>query len=80
MKYEQLASDIIYGAGGGENIESVIHRATRLRFTLKQSASADKDKVNNLDGVIAAVESGGQFQVAKAKENGVSLSIKTSDF
>lgn len=80
MKYEQLASDIIYGVGGGENIESVIHCATRLRFKLKQSASADKDKVNNLDGVIAAVESGGQFQVAKAKENGVSLSIKTSDF
>lgn len=63
MAYEQLASDIIKGVGGANNVDSVIHCATRLRFKLYDSANADKDMVKALPGVIAAVESGGQFQV-----------------
>ncbi len=63
MAYEQLAQDIVKGVGGAENVESVFHCATRLRFKLHENAKADKQHVSDLDGVIAAVESGGQFQV-----------------
>lgn len=63
MSYQQLAADIIKGAGGAENVESVVHCATRLRFKLYDHSKASKDDVNGLDGVMAAVESGGQFQV-----------------
>ncbi|WP_456295877.1 PTS transporter subunit EIIC [Vibrio sp. AK197] len=63
MAYEQLASDIIDGVGGIENIDSVFNCATRLRFRLKEASKGNKNKVNELEGVIAAVESGGQFQV-----------------
>lgn len=35
MKYEQLAKDIIQNVGGKENVNSVVHCITRLRFKLK---------------------------------------------
>lgn len=63
MAYEQVAADIVKGVGGAENVESVVHCATRLRFKLYDNAKADKETVKGLDEVIAAVESGGQFQV-----------------
>jgi beta-glucoside PTS system EIICBA component len=63
MAYEQLATDIIKTAGGAENIASVVHCATRLRFKLNDNSKSDKDAAKALDGVIAAVESGGQYQV-----------------
>ncbi|WGY46646.1 PTS transporter subunit EIIC [Vibrio sp. ABG19] len=63
MAYEQVAADIMKGVGGIENVESVVHCATRLRFKLYDNSKADKDAVKSLDEVIAAVQSGGQFQV-----------------
>ncbi len=63
MKYQQLAKDILEGAGGAANVSSLVHCATRLRFKLHNNSNADAAKVKSLDGVIAAVESGGQFQV-----------------
>ncbi len=63
MSYEKVATDIIKYVGGKENIESVVHCATRLRFKLLDNSKADKDGIKSLDDVIAAVESGGQFQV-----------------
>jgi PTS system beta-glucosides-specific IIC component len=43
-KYEKLASDIIKNVGGKENINSVFHCVTRLRFSLKDESKA-KDKL-----------------------------------
>jgi PTS system beta-glucosides-specific IIC component len=43
-KYEKLASDIIKNVGGKENINSVFHYVTRLRFSLKDESKA-KDKL-----------------------------------
>ncbi|WPC76212.1 PTS transporter subunit EIIC [Vibrio porteresiae] len=63
MAYEQLASDIIKSVGGAGNVASVIHCATRLRFKLYDQNQADKEQAKSLEGVITAVESGGQFQV-----------------
>ncbi|MDX7987487.1 PTS beta-glucoside transporter subunit IIABC [Xenorhabdus sp. 12] len=63
MKYRSLAQEIIIDVGGKENIVSLIHCATRLRFKLKNRALADIDKIKANTGVITVVESGGQFQV-----------------
>ncbi|HAL00148.1 MULTISPECIES: beta-glucoside-specific PTS transporter subunit IIABC [unclassified Exiguobacterium] len=63
MKYDQLAKEIIESVGGEQNVSSLVHCATRLRFVLKDKAKADKLKLEKLEGVIAVKESGGQFQV-----------------
>lgn len=63
MRYEQLAKDIIYNVGGKENINSVTHCITRLRFKLKDESKANTEVLNNTDGVVTVVKSGGQYQV-----------------
>ncbi|MBU3895042.1 PTS beta-glucoside transporter subunit IIABC [Serratia rubidaea] len=63
MKYQELAGDILQGVGGRENIISLVHCATRLRFKLNDPAQADAAGLKNNPGVIMVVESGGQFQV-----------------
>ena len=63
VDYGTLAGDILAGVGGEENVGSVVHCATRLRFRLIKPELADKEKVTALPGVITVVESGGQFQV-----------------
>lgn len=63
MDYKKVASDILENVGGKENIKSMTHCFTRLRFVLRDSKKADKDVVSRLEGVIQVVEAGGQFQV-----------------
>ncbi|HBZ1364728.1 TPA: PTS beta-glucoside transporter subunit IIABC [Klebsiella pneumoniae] len=63
MKHRELAKSILEGVGGKENIVSVIHCATRLRFKLKDHRLSDMDRLKNREGIIMVVESGGQFQV-----------------
>ncbi|RSL29884.1 PTS beta-glucoside transporter subunit IIABC [Salibacterium salarium] len=66
--FSNLASEIIEHVGGEDNVQSVVHCATRLRFKLKDREQADKQAVDDLDGVIQVVESGGQFQVVIGNE------------
>ncbi|WP_088815996.1 MULTISPECIES: beta-glucoside-specific PTS transporter subunit IIABC [Listeria] len=63
MKYEQLAKDILENVGGTENINSVFHCITRLRFKLKDEKIANTEKIKSLDGVVSVIQSGGQYQV-----------------
>lgn len=63
MKYEQLAKDIIKNVGGEENINSVVHCITRLRFKLKDESNANTDILKAMDGVVTVMKSGGQYQV-----------------
>ncbi|SFE11839.1 PTS system beta-glucoside-specific IIA component, Glc family /PTS system beta-glucoside-specific IIB component, Glc family /PTS system beta-glucoside-specific IIC component, Glc family [Phytobacter palmae] len=61
--YNKLASDILREVGGEENINSFTRCATRLRLVLNDTPADAKRRVQSLPGVIAVVESGGQFQV-----------------
>jgi PTS system beta-glucosides-specific IIC component len=61
--YNKLASDILREVGGEENINSFTRCATRLRLVLNETPADAKRRVQSLPGVIAVVESGGQFQV-----------------
>lgn len=72
MNYKETAEGIVKNIGGKENIASLTHCATRVRFKLKDNAKADKEAVKKVNGVITVVESGGQFQVVIGNEvNGV---------
>ena len=62
-KYQGLVKDILKGIGGKENISSVTHCFTRLRFKLKDEGLADQEFITALDGVVTVTRSGGQFQV-----------------
>lgn len=62
-KYQTIADDVLRAVGGSENVASVTHCATRLRFRLKDRDRADKAAVEATRGVITVVEAGGQFQV-----------------
>ncbi|AHG80528.1 PTS system, beta-glucoside-specific IIABC subunit [Mannheimia varigena USDA-ARS-USMARC-1388] len=61
--FSKLAQSILQLVGGEQNIHSLTHCATRLRFVLKNALKADKDTLNQTAGVISVVESGGQFQI-----------------
>lgn len=60
---KRIASEILYAVGGPDNVTSVYHCMTRLRFTLKDIDLVDVEMAKGVDGVIGAQVSGGQFQV-----------------
>lgn len=63
MDYTDLSHAIIQGVGGKDNVRSVVHCATRLRFKLRDVKKAATKTLENTDGVITVVQSGGQYQV-----------------
>lgn len=63
QKYNDLAQKIVSLVGGKENINTVYHCQTRLRFKLKDESKADQDALNNMDSVAKCLISGGVFQV-----------------
>ena len=62
-KYHELAEKIVANVGGKENINSLTHCITRLRFKLKDERNANDDILKNMDGVVTVMKSGGQYQV-----------------
>lgn len=63
MKYEKLSKEIILKVGGKDNIEKVIHCATRLRFTLRDESIAETASLKKTEGIFQVVQSGGQYQI-----------------
>lgn len=62
-KYESLAKEIVKNVGGKENIISLTHCVTRLRFQLQEESIANDEVLKNMDGVITVMKAGGQYQV-----------------
>lgn|SRR5574337_172732 len=62
-KYEALAKIIVDEVGGKDNINSLTHCITRLRFKLKDESKAHDDVLKNMDGVVTVMKAGGQYQV-----------------
>lgn len=62
-KYDGLARIIIQNVGGKENINSLTHCVTRLRFKLKDESKANTEVLEETDGVIKVIRSGGQYMV-----------------
>jgi len=63
IDYAQTAQDILKYIGGDNNVISVTHCATRLRFILKDNSAVEKEELKRVKGVITVIEAGGQMQV-----------------
>lgn len=61
--YQKLAQIIVKNVGGKDNVNSVTHCVTRLRFYLQDESKANDEVLKNTPGVISVVKSGGQYQV-----------------
>lgn len=61
--YDDLSKKIETFVGGSENVISLFHCATRLRFKVKDGSRVDKKRLGQLEGVIKVIDSGGQIQV-----------------
>ncbi|CAI6081574.1 PTS system beta-glucoside-specific EIIBCA component [Paenibacillus sp. JJ-100] len=68
MDHNKLAQNIVDRVGGRDNIQSLTHCATRLRFVLNDNGKADAGSLENTAGILKVVESGGQFQVVVGNE------------
>lgn len=90
LDHRQMAIDIVRLAGGAENVSSLGHCMTRLRFILKDESRADADKIKKINGVLGVVSAGGQFMVilgqnlipvyeAAIKEFGLSAGEQTAE-
>ena len=62
-KYQNLAKEIVKNVGGKDNVNSLTHCITRLRFKLKDESKANDDVLKQLSGVVTVMKSGGQYQV-----------------
>lgn len=68
MDYKKTAAEIVENIGGKENIASLTHCITRVRFKLKDNSKASAEAVKKIPGVINVIEQGGQFQVVIGNE------------
>ena len=62
-KYEELASQIIELIGGRDNVNTVTHCITRVRFKLKDESRTDDEKLTELPQIIKVMHANGQFQI-----------------
>ncbi|MED4074066.1 beta-glucoside-specific PTS transporter subunit IIABC [Priestia endophytica] len=70
MDNKQLGNKIIELVGGEENVNSLVHCATRLRFKLKDQNKANKKALEEIPDVLTVVEKGGQYQVVVGNKVG----------
>ena len=63
MDYNKTAKDILDNIGGGKNVVSAAHCATRLRLVIADNKLIDKAKLENVEGVKGVFEASGQLQV-----------------
>lgn len=60
---KQIAADVLAAVGGPDNVSSVLHCMTRLRFNLKNEGIVDDEQVKAVNGALGVAKQGGQYQV-----------------
>lgn len=68
MDYKAVGRKVLELVGGKENVVSLTHCATRLRFELKDKSKVNTQQLEKTPGVISVVDSGGQYQVIIGNE------------
>ena len=63
MDYAKTASLVIKYVGGKDNIKSVTHCATRLRFQLRDNGLRNEEAISDLEGVKGVFLTQSQFQI-----------------
>lgn len=60
---EKEAKELLALVGGKENVNQLVHCATRLRFELKDESLAQKKEIESKPYVLSVIISGGQYQI-----------------
>lgn len=63
MDYRKCASEILEAIGGKDNLASAAHCATRLRLVIADNSKANKQTLENIEGVKGVFEASGQLQI-----------------
>lgn len=63
MNYTDISREILEQVGGEQNVKSLIHCMTRLRFVLKDESIVNDSKVEKINGVIGTNRQSGQYQI-----------------
>ena len=63
MNYTNISREILEQVGGEQNVKSLIHCMTRLRFVLKDESIVNDSKVEKINGVIGTNRQSGQYQI-----------------
>ena len=63
LDYRKCAEEIAANIGGGSNVISAAHCATRLRLVIADNGKVNKEVLENIDGVKGLFESNGQLQL-----------------
>lgn len=63
INYDEIAKGIIENVGGKENVKSLRHCFTRLRFVLLDEEKANKEALKDLDGVVSIVQGSGEYMI-----------------
>ena len=63
LDYRKCAEEIAANIGGGSNVISAAHCATRLRLVIADNSKVNKEVLENIDGVKGMFESNGQLQL-----------------
>ena len=63
LDYRKCAEEITANIGGGSNVISAAHCATRLRLVIADNSKVNKSALENVDGVKGMFESNGQLQL-----------------
>ena len=63
LDYRKCAEQITANIGGGSNVISAAHCATRLRLVIADNSKVNKAALENVDGVKGMFESNGQLQL-----------------
>lgn len=67
-KFTNDIRELLEAIGGEENVSTVSHCATRLRFVLKDPNKADVEKIEKIKSVKGSFTQAGQFQVIIGNE------------
>lgn len=56
LTLNQIAKEIYDGAGGMENVQSVVHCMTRVRMSVRDDSKVDQAKLKSIPGVLGVVD------------------------
>lgn len=78
MDYKETAAKLVELVGGKDNITSVKHCMTRVRFVLKDDSKADVAGTEKLKDVMKVIQNAGQYQVVVGADKVEELSSEVS--
>ena len=61
--FSKIAKELIEKLGGKENISGAAHCSTRLRLVLNDESKADKEGIEQIEGVKGQFAVAGQYQI-----------------